>query len=65
MKMTTRAHLEYGFTAYTGVVWTDYQVDMYNKYQNRINTYTRDGLNPPQSLLNASHKLFDMYSLIK
>lgn len=51
--------LEYGFIAYTGVEWTDRQVDEYNRLQKQISAF---GDSPPETLLNASHKLFVMFS---
>jgi len=49
--------LNYGYTLYTGVKFTDLQVDTYNALTAQINRYHAAGLNPPETLLNGRHNM--------
>jgi hypothetical protein len=57
-----REHLPYGFKSFTGVVWSDQQVDSYNVALDRINAVVEAGLEPSESLLNGAHNLFTTFS---
>ena len=60
--MIKRELLPYGFSFWlSGVVWTNSQVDQYNRLQERINKYIEEGYEIPERLLNSSHKLFSMF----
>jgi len=59
---TPRNHLPYGFKSYTGVVWSDGQVDEYNRLTDRINKCIEEKGQCSEELLNASHKLIVMFS---
>lgn len=51
--------MRYGFVSYTGVQFTNEQVDTYNALTRRIMMF---GENPPQELLNGRHNLFVSFS---
>ena len=53
--------LPYNFKSFTGVVWTNDQVDEYNRLQERINKSLNEGIYPEQ-LINGSHNLFSQFS---
>ena len=57
-----RELLPYGYTLYNGVVCSDSFVDSYNRVQETINSFIRDGLPVPEYLLNGSHNLFVTYA---
>jgi len=61
-KEQMRSMLPKGFVSFSGVKWADQQVKAYNDYQKKINQYIKDGKDVPEELLNASHKLFVMFS---
>ena len=60
--MELRGTIAYGFTAFNGVKWHDSQVDSYNAIQARINSFILGKMPVPESLLNASHHAFCLYS---
>lgn len=53
--------LPYNFKSFTGVVWSNNQVDEYNRLQERINAALNTGTYP-ENLINASHNLFSQFS---
>lgn len=50
--------IEYGFKAYTGVKFTDGQVDTYNALTERIQSFKNAGMKVPEYLLNGRHNFF-------
>ena len=60
--MERRAHLHYGYKAYTGKVLHNDQVDRYNALQDRINAFINEGRPVPEHLLNGSHHLFATFA---
>ena len=59
---TMRKLLDYGFIAFNGKTWADFQVDSYNAIQKTINGFISAGLPVPDYLINGSHNLFSSYS---
>ena len=58
--MKRREILPYGYKAFTGKILSDYQVDGYNRIQERINSFMEASLPVPEEILNESHKYFLM-----
>lgn len=59
--MELREMIQYNFKSFTGIVWSDNQVDEYNRLQERINTALNAGIYP-ENLINASHNMFSQFS---
>ena len=56
--MKSRKRMEYGYKAWTGVVFSNTQVDAYNHYQDRIDMITEFLGRTPERMLNGSRNLF-------
>ena len=56
--------LPYNFKSFTGVVWSNEQVDTYNRLSQRINDLLNSGVYP-EELINGSHNLFYQFSFKK
>jgi len=56
--MALRKHLPYGYVAYTGKRLCNAHIDTYNRIQDDINTWIKDGRNVPDWLLDWSHRYF-------
>ena len=50
--------IPYGYKAWTGVVFSNTQVDAYNAIQSKISCFKDDMGYVPEYLLKASHNLF-------
>lgn len=54
--------IPYGYVSYNGTKWLDCHVDIYNSYQDRLAKQLEATGKNTEELLNASHKLFVMFS---
>jgi hypothetical protein len=49
-----------GYKAYNGHIFDRYDCNAYNSVQLRINSFIDGGLPVPESLLDESHRVFDI-----
>ena len=49
-----------GYETFNGVKMTDIEIKNYNRMTDDINAYLKLGKNPPEQLLDARHKYFNM-----
>ena len=61
--MQRRPHLPYGYRTYTGIIPANNQIDEYNRLQDKLNAEIEAIGSISEGLLNASHKLFTMFSM--
>lgn len=65
LQCNKKERLPYGYTAYTGKIWTDSQVDHYNRMQDTINRWIDEtGGYVPEHVVNGSHYTFVMNSTV-
>jgi len=57
-----RSHLPNGFVAYNGQKWAESHIRDYNKLVDEMNKLSDKGEKIPDSLVDKSHKLFNLYS---
>lgn len=62
--MKIREHISPPYRTYTGVVLNQNQCDALNIISDRINSFIKKGINPPEELLNGAHNLFNSYALL-
>lgn len=53
--------MDYGFKSYTGEIFTNIQVDMYNRLSKTIEARQAQGI-PCEALLNGRHNFFECCS---
>ena len=62
--MKKREMMQYGYKAFTGVVFPDIWVDSYNYIQGEINACIDARITPSEELLNRSHFLFNTFAMV-
>lgn len=56
--------LQPGEKLYTGAIVSPSFADTYNALTDRIEAFRQEGREPPESLLNGRHNVFDAYARI-